>query len=438
MSILNNTEYDALVVGGGIAGIIAALYIQQAGYKVGIIEKRDRLGGLSGLQHINGYDFVLATNEYGQGLLQMLKELNLDIPFLPVKNYIYFEEHKVQLPPNLSTGFSLLSHGLEFWKLIQQAKKRGDNSLFDIMSENKFSDRFRDYVNLLYYGLGIPPKHLSIKTLKAAFSKTLGYGYDKSVIPKGSPAQMIKHMEDAFKQRGGDVLLNTDYIEHTAKEAGKQVKTSQGMLTCTNLVSSAGRWDQYPDDSCKTGLAMSMICIALQPGFAYPKGIHSISYFSKDIEKWVGQLDNGEQLERFGFHFFKCDVPTEGKYQAINVYFFSPRGEYDPTEERKANMEAFILDKIEELLPDFKASILFKKYLSPKEFEERNNIKSIPVPKVSLPEFDKPDIYDAERDIYYIGNSVQPEGDHAGGAALSGKMASELVIKALKQTMQLS
>jgi hypothetical protein len=29
--------------------------------------------------------------------------------------------------------------------------------------------------------------------------------------------------------------------------------------------------------------------------------------------------------------------------------------------------------------------------------------------------FQKPDPYDEKRDLFFIGNSVQPPGDHAGG-----------------------
>lgn len=38
--------YDAVIVGGGMAGLTAAAYLCKSGYKVIICEKEDKIGGL--------------------------------------------------------------------------------------------------------------------------------------------------------------------------------------------------------------------------------------------------------------------------------------------------------------------------------------------------------------------------------------------------------
>ncbi|MEV0504444.1 hypothetical protein AB0I84_43605 [Streptomyces spectabilis] len=47
------------------------------------------------------------------------------------------------------------------------------------------------------------------------------------------------------------------------------------------------------------------------------------------------------------------------------------------------------------------------------------------------PGFRKPDGYDPERDIYYVGNTVQPACEHAGGALVSGLRAAGLISRAV-------
>jgi len=44
--------------------------------------------------------------------------------------------------------------------------------------------------------------------------------------------------------------------------------------------------------------------------------------------------------------------------------------------------------------------------------------------------FDKPPNYDEATGLYHVGTSVGPPGEHAGAAALSGKLAAEQVIAA--------
>src|SRR3989304_7899027 len=41
---MNRTEYDVIVIGGGINGLTPATYLQKAGLKVAVFERRDEVG----------------------------------------------------------------------------------------------------------------------------------------------------------------------------------------------------------------------------------------------------------------------------------------------------------------------------------------------------------------------------------------------------------
>lgn len=429
---MQNTTYDAIIVGGGLSGLIAALTIQKAGYKTAILEQTNRLGGLCGTQIHDDYEFVLACNDFGQGFVQILKELDIDIDFIPIKNLFYFEQTAIQLPPNISTAFRLLTQANNFRKLINGFKEEKHTTLQQVLDGGSFPAHFKDYVNLISYASGASPHDMSLETIKELFSKEYNYGYEKSVIPKGGTQHLANQLVEYFIKRGGEVFNNTTYISHSFQNDIHKIQTLDGTFEAYKVVSSLGRWEDYPENS-KPSLSLSMLCLAISPPFKYPKGIHAISYFPRNMEAWLHQLDQGLVADTFGFHFFKSDLDTGNKYQAINVYFFAPRGEDFPTTTRKREMESYILKHIERILPSFQDHILYSKYLSAGEYQQTNQCSSIVSQYLVPTGFQKPSIYKQETDTYYIGNSVYPPGEHAGGAVLSGKLAGTMVAQSLSK-----
>lgn len=81
------TAYDAIVVGGGIAGLTAASYLSKAGLKVLLCEKEKKTGGLVNSFDYKGFIFDggIRGIENSGIILPMLKQLGLEIEFLPNK-----------------------------------------------------------------------------------------------------------------------------------------------------------------------------------------------------------------------------------------------------------------------------------------------------------------------------------------------------------------
>jgi len=80
--------YDAIIVGGGIAGLTASAYLARSGYSILLCEKEESCGGLVNSFEREGflYDGGIRATENSGVLFPMLKQLGLDIEF--VKNNI--------------------------------------------------------------------------------------------------------------------------------------------------------------------------------------------------------------------------------------------------------------------------------------------------------------------------------------------------------------
>src|SRR4030042_7163529 len=81
-------NYDAVVIGGGIAGLTAASYLAKSGNTTLLCEKENKCGGLINTFEREGFVFdggIRAIENSGV-VFPMLKQLKLDIEF--VKNHI--------------------------------------------------------------------------------------------------------------------------------------------------------------------------------------------------------------------------------------------------------------------------------------------------------------------------------------------------------------
>jgi phytoene dehydrogenase-like protein len=92
-------KFDAIVVGGGVAGLTAAAYLSKAGYNTLLCEKQDHFGGLVNTFERDGFHFdggIRATEDSGI-LFPMLKQLGIELEFVRNKISLGLEDRIIPI-----------------------------------------------------------------------------------------------------------------------------------------------------------------------------------------------------------------------------------------------------------------------------------------------------------------------------------------------------
>ena len=141
MSIITDRKYDAIVVGAGIAGLTSAAYLSKDGYRVLVIEKEQKNGGLIGAFTIDGHIVDLgARGIIDSGIFTpMMKQLGLDIELLPNPIRIAVDKHYVDFKDKSSIG----DYGTMLTQLYPGQEQEIDRIIMEI-------ERVMRYMDVLY------------------------------------------------------------------------------------------------------------------------------------------------------------------------------------------------------------------------------------------------------------------------------------------------
>ncbi len=155
-------HFDAIIVGGGIAGLTAAAFLSRSGHKVLLCEKEDHPGGLIGSFDYKGFTFDagIRAMENSGVLFPMLRQLGIEVDFVRSLVSIGIGDAAVDL-----TSRDSIKAYQEMLNGQFSGEEKAIAALIGIMK------KIMDYMRVIY---GIDnPLFMDLKTDRAYLMKTL-------------------------------------------------------------------------------------------------------------------------------------------------------------------------------------------------------------------------------------------------------------------------
>ena len=272
---MSENNHRTIIVGAGMAGLTAAVYLARAGQDVLLLEKNKECGGLLNSFSRNGFTFDAgARSILNAGVLHpMLKELGIELEFLDSPVSIGIEGEIIHLTPE--TGLDDYKRLLEkkYPESINDIEKiclkiksimKDMRILYAIDNPNFREEKDRAYLKQL---LGWLPKFLPVlrrmsrqnepvesylqkltsnqslvdiiaqhffKKTPTSFALGYFYSYTDYIYPRGGTGELPKAIVKKIVELGGKIQTETEIVEVNPSE--KIVKDRDGSIYSYNTL----------------------------------------------------------------------------------------------------------------------------------------------------------------------------------------------------------
>lgn len=424
LAVSDATACDALVVGSGLGGLSAAIRLQAAGRRVVLLERHAWAGGHCGSFEHGGFRFTRGCNEFGGGMVGLLRRLGVAVPFAPSTTLLSMGGRTWRLPPDLATAGRLLWRAPALLRLVQAVRRARHADLAAVLDEAVRDDEVAALASVMAYAAGVPPSAIRTRSMLAELQPELGYELSRQVVPVGGAQAIVDGLLDRFRALGGTVRLGVDCREVAPGAGGFLVRSSAGTFAARQVITSQAH-DALKPPSLRRGLSASQLLFAVPATFPRLRE-RAFAHMPLHAERWIGSLDQGEMPDDIGFHLFRDQVTDD--HVSYTGFCLLPRGEDEPSEARVAQVLGHVRAHVERVLPGFGDALVHQALLGPGEYARVHGVRSELSRVVVDEDWHPPDLRDPRTGLWHIGNGLSVPGQHAVAAALSGSVAADRVL----------
>lgn len=392
-------EYDVIVIGAGIGGLVCGCYLAKAGKKVLIAEKKSNTGGCCTSFKRNGYIFDAFAHSIGGlsntgDLTLILNELDLssklivdhrdpsDIIICPdyrISLWSDRERTSQELQNNFPNERFAIQKFIDLLKLPNHVLHFKLNKLtFGSLLESFFtSEQLKAILSIPVLGnAGLPASRISAFVALRLYQEFI---LDGGYYPLGGMQSMADLLAMEFQRLGGTLLLSspiTKILLYDGGVAGVKVK-QDSIIHSEIIVANCDVSYVFSQLLSEQNLKKITICDEMKPSLSMfiiysglDANIAEISqdmrstvwvFFSYDIEKIYHGIENNNLLENIEWFLFHGSPDGRGFTIATLASFQNK--EY--WERNKSRFYDSLLSKIETLMPGISGHIRLKVITTP-------------------------------------------------------------------------
>ena len=399
MTVQNSAQYDAVIIGAGIGGLVCGCYLAKAGMKVLIAEQHYKPGGYCTSFKRRDFLFDAAAHSFGSyreggNMRRIFKELDLQ-ERMTIKRYdpsdIILSPH-FRIPFYADTNETLLK--------LQEAFPRESNGIksflsflskanpFDFVAlRNKtFKDVLDHYMNdgmlkallsipILGNG-GLPPSLISAFTGAKIYTEFL---LDGGYYPEGGMQLLADALAQRFREFGGELrvsCLAQKIITKGSEVSGVELEDRE-LIPAKYVISNCDARQTFLHllgrsvvssevihtlKRLQTSLSIFVLYVGMDRYFeGLPeRGVNVWILPNYDIEKMYRSLKRRDIQSSTGY-MIRVSPQTDSLQAFVNAPFKNRRYWL---ENKNALLEGFIR-RIEQVLPGLSHHIVFKDAATP-------------------------------------------------------------------------
>jgi phytoene dehydrogenase-like protein len=412
----HRTEYDAIIIGGGLAGLTCANALLSKGKRVCVLEKEPKPGGCQSYFRRKGFTFEsclhsVAETYEGGPVAKVLESIGVEVPSFvrldPAFNYIfpdktysvpqrmqdYKNDLKKEFPPEAS-GIDQMFHAMDrvyigLGKLPEITPVIEDNAglVFQDLLDKFINDRKLQAVISGFWGyLGIPPSRVSSLIL-SGFNASIGnHG---NFFPGKGVLGILGPLTNGITSRGGEIFTDSavSKIVMTNGKAGgvllKSGESIRGKAIVSNVDALTTFFDMVGEEYLPAGyseqlkrlkptLSAFSVYLGVSNEFPLPENLSvaNLVYPSYDMERQYEAI-RGAEIEEMPY---ALSIPTlvnpsvapSGSH-IISLFMAVPYRLPDKSgwSEKKEEYTRRILRSVEKVIPDLQKRIVVKESATP-------------------------------------------------------------------------
>ncbi len=221
-------EYDAIIIGAGIGGLVCGCYLAKAGMKVLIAEQHNKPGGYCTSFKRGEFTFDAAAHSFGGMRFGPLGKIFNELKIKEKINIYHCDPSDIIITPDLQVSFySDINNTIKnfqeafpnenynierFFNFLINSEKNISISIrksnFSQILDSFFSSsKIKSVLSFPIFGnSGLPPSKLSAFLGLKLFKEFL---LDGGYYPEGGMQNLANALVEIFKENGGELLLSS-------------------------------------------------------------------------------------------------------------------------------------------------------------------------------------------------------------------------------------